>query len=47
MRWLPRFAQPPIAIVTALIFFLLLKRERRAVAGNLLRITGKRGFELH
>jgi len=44
--WLPRFLHPPIAVVTALIFFLLLKRERRAVAGNLRRISGKRGFAL-
>jgi KDO2-lipid IV(A) lauroyltransferase len=47
MRWLPRFAQPPIAAVTALIFYLLLQRERRAVANNLRRITGKQGLELH
>ncbi len=44
--WLPRFVQPPIAAVTALIFFFLLKRERRAVAGNLRRISGKRGLAL-
>jgi len=46
MRWMPRFAQPPIAAVTALIFFLLLKRERRAVAGNLRQVSGKRGLGL-
>ena len=46
MPWLPRFLHPPLAAVTALIFFLLLKRERRAVAGNLRRISGKRGFAL-
>ena len=34
---LPRFVHPPIAVVTALIFFVMLKRERRAVAGNLRR----------
>ena len=44
--WLPRFVHPPIAVVTALIFFFLLKRERRAVAGNLRRISGKRGLAL-
>ncbi len=33
-------------MVTALIFFFLLKRERRAVAGNLRRISGKRGLAL-
>jgi len=44
--WMPRFVQPPIAAVTALIFFFLLKRERRAVAGNLRRISGKRGLAL-
>ncbi len=37
---------PPIAAVTALIFFVILKRERRAVAGNLRRVTGKRGLAL-
>ena len=36
----------PIAAVTALIFFFLLKRERRAVARNLRRISGKRGLAL-
>ncbi len=44
--WLPRFVQPPIAAVTALIFFFLLKRERRSVAGNVRRISGKRGLAL-
>ena len=43
---LPRFAHPPIAVVTALIFFFLLKRERRAVAGNLRWILNKRGLAL-
>ena len=37
---------PPSRSVTALIFFLLLKRERRAVAGNLRRVSGKRGLAL-
>ncbi len=44
--WVPRFLHPPIAMVTALIFFFLLKRERRAVAGNLRRVSGKRGLAL-
>jgi lauroyl/myristoyl acyltransferase len=44
---LPRFVHPPIAVVTALIFFSILKRERRAVAGNLRRVSGKRGLALH
>ena len=43
---MPRFVQRPVAAVTALIFFFLLKRERRAVAGNLRRISGKRGLAL-
>jgi KDO2-lipid IV(A) lauroyltransferase len=44
--WMPRFVQRPIAAITALIFFYLLKRERLAVAGNLRRITGKHGLAL-
>ena len=43
---LPRLVHPPIAVVTALIFFVILKRERRAVAGNLRRVTGKRRLAL-
>jgi Kdo2-lipid IVA lauroyltransferase/acyltransferase len=43
---LPRFVHPLIAVVTALIFFLMLKRERRAVAGNLRQVSGKRGLAL-
>ncbi len=46
MPFLPRFVHPPIAAVTALIFFLLLKRERHGVAANLRRILGKRGLAL-
>jgi KDO2-lipid IV(A) lauroyltransferase len=46
MRWLPRFVQPPLAAVTALIFFLMLKSERRAVARNLRRVSGRRGLGL-
>ncbi len=47
MPRLPRFLHPPVAAVTALIFFLLLKQERRAVTGNLRRVSGKRGPALH
>ncbi len=46
MPRLPRFLHPPLAAGTALVFFLILKRERRAVTGNLLRISGKRGLAL-
>ena len=46
MRLVPRFAQPPVAVVTALVFFLLLGGERRAVARNLRRITGRSGWAL-
>lgn len=35
---IPKWAHPPIAAVTALLFFFLLKAERRAVAQNLRRI---------
>ncbi len=37
---LPKFLHPPIAAVTALIFFLLLRRERAAVMRNLSHILG-------
>jgi KDO2-lipid IV(A) lauroyltransferase len=47
MPWLPRSIQPPFAAVTALIFFLLLRQERRAVAGNLRRVSGRHGLALH
>jgi len=43
---LPQFVHPPIAAVTSAIFFLLLRRERRAVAGNLRRITRLKGLPL-
>jgi lauroyl/myristoyl acyltransferase len=46
MPRLPRFLHPPMAAVAALIFFLILKRERRAVTGNLRRVSGKRGLVL-
>jgi KDO2-lipid IV(A) lauroyltransferase len=42
----PRLLHPPIAVVTAMIFFVMLKRERRAVAGNLRQVSGKRGLAL-
>src|ERR1700683_1591995 len=46
MPRLPRFLPPPVAAVTALIFFPLWKGERRAVTGNLRRVSGKRGLAL-
>jgi Kdo2-lipid IVA lauroyltransferase/acyltransferase len=46
MPRLPRFLHPPVAAVTSLIFFLALKRERRAVTGNLRRVSGTRGLAL-
>jgi KDO2-lipid IV(A) lauroyltransferase len=46
MPRLPRFLHPPVAAVVALIFFFILKRERRAVTGNLRRVSGKRGLAL-
>ena len=46
MPRVPRFLHPPVAALTALIFFLMLKRERRAVTGNLRRVSGKRGLAL-
>ncbi len=44
MPRVPRFLHPPVAAVTALIFFLILKRERRAVTRNLSRVSAKRGL---
>lgn len=46
MPRLPRFLHPPLAAVTALIFFLILKRERQAVTRNLHRVSGKSGLAL-
>jgi Kdo2-lipid IVA lauroyltransferase/acyltransferase len=46
MPKLPRFLHPPVASMAALIFFVVLKRERRAVTGNLRRVSGKRGLAL-
>ena len=36
----PKWIHPPIAAVTALLFLFLLKSERKAVAGNLRRVSG-------
>lgn len=47
MPWLPRLVHPPLAAVTALIFFLMLKPERGAVARNLRRVSGRRGWALY
>jgi Kdo2-lipid IVA lauroyltransferase/acyltransferase len=47
MARVPRFTQPVLAIGTALFFGYLLKRERKAVAGNLRQITGSRGLVLY
>jgi len=46
MPRLPRFLHPPVAAMTALVFFFILTRERRAVTGNLRRVSGKRGLAL-
>ena len=46
MPRLPRFLHPPVAVVTALIFFLMLKQERGAVERNLRQVSGKRGLAL-
>ena len=46
MPRLPRFLHPPVAAITALVFFLILKRERRAVTGNLRQVSGKHGLAL-
>jgi len=46
MPRLPRFFHPSVAALTALIFFLMLKRERRAVTRNLGQVSGKQGLAL-
>lgn len=46
MPRLPRVLHPPVAAVTSLVFFLILKAERRAVTGNLRQVSGKRGLAL-
>jgi KDO2-lipid IV(A) lauroyltransferase len=43
---LPRASHPPIALVTAAVFFALLGAERRAVVRNLRVITGRPGWRL-
>jgi KDO2-lipid IV(A) lauroyltransferase len=43
---IPKLFHPPIAAVTALIFFVLLRKERRAIAGNLRRILGRSGLRI-
>jgi predicted LPLAT superfamily acyltransferase len=46
MPRLPRVLHPPVALVTAMVFFFILKRERWAVTRNLRRVSGKRGLAL-
>jgi lauroyl/myristoyl acyltransferase len=46
LPWIPRFAHPFVAMLTALFFYCLLKKERRSVTRNLRRITGSRGLAL-
>jgi lauroyl/myristoyl acyltransferase len=41
---LPKLFHPPIAVVTAAIFFLLLKKERRAIKSNLQQICGQNSW---
>jgi KDO2-lipid IV(A) lauroyltransferase len=43
---LPRLMHPPIAVVTAALFFTLLRAERRAVLRNLGVVTGRSGWRL-
>ena len=47
MPHLPRLVHPPLAAVTAMIFFLMLKRERQALTRNLRRVSSKHGLFLH
>ena len=46
MPRVPRSLHPPVAAVTALIFFFILKRERGAVTRNLRQVSGKSGLAL-
>jgi Kdo2-lipid IVA lauroyltransferase/acyltransferase len=46
MPRVPRVLHPAMAVVTALVFFFILKKERRAVNGNLRRVSGKSGIAL-
>ena len=41
---LPKFVHPAVALVTAAVFFVLLKTERRAVMRNLEVVTGRSGW---
>ena len=41
---LPKILHPPAALVTAAVFFTLLKNERRAVMRNLSVVTGRSGW---
>lgn len=43
---LPRIVHPPIAALTAAIFFVLLRKERRAVLRNLRVITGRSAWRV-
>jgi KDO2-lipid IV(A) lauroyltransferase len=43
---LPRLIHPPIALLTAAVFFALLRAERRAVLRNLRVVTGRPGWRL-
>jgi KDO2-lipid IV(A) lauroyltransferase len=43
---MPKVVHPAIAVVTALIFFVVLSAERRAVMRNLRAVTGRSGFAL-
>ena len=43
---LPKFVHPPIAGVTALIFYLILRHERSAVMANVRTISGASGLTL-
>jgi lauroyl/myristoyl acyltransferase len=43
---LPKILHPPAALVTAAVFFSLLKNERRAVMRNLRVVTGRSGWRI-
>ena len=40
----PRLLRPPLHLITTLLFFCLMPRERRAARRNLERVTGRRGL---
>jgi predicted LPLAT superfamily acyltransferase len=46
MPYVPKLLHPPIAALAALVFFVLLKKERRAIAGNLRLTSGRSGARL-